>query len=268
MMMRATMRIVLFGLCSSLSISTVYGQAKMSDKDLESLMRNLRDDAKAFRSPFSSALKKSAIRKTSQAKDAENLAELFEKQSEALLNDFKETKKANTEINALEISAQRLGKVIRTNQLGSDVTTRWNKIETEMQQVLSAFGISPSGAKYDDPREVTPVASSSAGSCTQAVGAERAQRLVRECLQVSSATHPPCNAENSCALIIDEIKRGCGLLGSRDTPGFCNEYKQLLGAHSRAVSSFRPVVKTLTARMQLQKRVASTLQPGSRQSHC
>ena len=225
MLLSAATRVILFGLCSSVAVPAVQGHARLGDKDLETLMRNLRDDAKSFRSPLSSALKKSAIRKTSQAKDAENLAELFEKQSEALLNDFKETKKATTEVNALEISAQRLGTVVRTNQLGSDVTTRWTKIETEMQQVLSAFGISPTASVYENPHGVTPAANSGSGSCSQGVGVERAQRLVHECLQVSPATHPPCNAENSCALIIDEIKRGCSLLDPRDAPPFCTEYK-------------------------------------------
>ncbi|WP_369944041.1 hypothetical protein [Xanthomonas medicagonis] len=37
------------------------------------------------------------------------------------------------------------------------------------------------------------------------------------CRAVSPATHPPCNAANSCAMIDDEIARGCALLG-RDGP--------------------------------------------------
>ena len=39
-------------------------------------------------------------------------------------------------------------------------------------------------------------------TCTQAVGAQRANQLVQQCTQVSPATHPPCNA-----------------------PGFCDEYR-------------------------------------------
>lgn len=58
------------------------------------------------------------------------------------------------------------------------------------------------------------------GSCLKSAGAARAAAYAEQCLQVSPATHPPCNAENSCAPIIDEIKRGCGLLGTK-APGFC-----------------------------------------------
>ena len=221
-------RTLLGGLCLLLSVWAASGQTRINDKDLENLMRNLREDAKSFRPPFSSALKKSSIRKTSQAQNAENLAALFEKQSEALLNNFKETKKGDANLSAVQSTAQQLGTIVSNYQLGPQVGTRWDKIQTELQQVLSAYGVSPSDRAFDNPRGITPVpgpGSNNVGSCTQAVGAERADRLVQECLRVSPATHPPCNAQNSCVLIIDEIKRGCAMLDPRDAPAFCNEYK-------------------------------------------
>ena len=62
------------------------------------------------------------------------------------------------------------------------------------------------------------------GSCLKTAGAVRANELVRRCLKVSPATHPPCNAENACSLIRDEIKRGCALLGD-GAPQFCEQYR-------------------------------------------
>ena len=61
-------------------------------------------------------------------------------------------------------------------------------------------------------------------SCLKTAGAVRANELVRRCLKVSPATRPPCNAENACSLIRDEIRRGCGLLGA-GAPQFCDQYK-------------------------------------------
>lgn len=46
-------------------------------------------------------------------------------------------------------------------------------------------------------------------SCGSTMGAKKAAALVRVCRLMSPATHPPCNAANSCGMIIDEIKRGC-----------------------------------------------------------
>jgi hypothetical protein len=60
-------------------------------------------------------------------------------------------------------------------------------------------------------------------SCRQTAGQQRAQLYVRQCLQVSPATHPPCNPTNSCGLLIEEIQRGCRML-TTDIPGFCKSY--------------------------------------------
>lgn len=62
-----------------------------------------------------------------------------------------------------------------------------------------------------------------AQTCTTEVGAEEAQTYVDQCLEVSPATRPPCNAENACQLIWDEIARGCAMLGD-DAPDFCSDY--------------------------------------------
>jgi hypothetical protein len=59
--------------------------------------------------------------------------------------------------------------------------------------------------------------------CRETAGAEKANTLVKQCLEVSPATHPPCNAANACSLIVDEITRGCAMI-EKDAPAFCAEY--------------------------------------------
>jgi hypothetical protein len=60
-------------------------------------------------------------------------------------------------------------------------------------------------------------------SCRDEVGAAKARVYVQHCRDVSPATRPPCNAENACALILVEIRRGCALLKD-DAPAYCREY--------------------------------------------
>jgi regulator of sigma D len=204
--------------------SGAHAQTRLSDKDLEALMRNLRDDAKSFRSPFESDLKKSTIRKTSREKDARQLAERFEKDTEAMLNHFKSTKKADADLSTVRSTAQQLDSIVAQLNLGPQTTSRWNKIQTELRQISDAFGIRQPISRYDNPRGITPYGGSEGQSCGSAVGMERAKTLVNECLAVSPATHPPCNAENSCRMITDEIKRGCAML-KNGAPSFCNEYR-------------------------------------------
>lgn len=61
-------------------------------------------------------------------------------------------------------------------------------------------------------------------TCLAQAGKARAEQMVKQCLKVSVATHPPCNVQNSCELIEDEIRRSCAMMGL-DAPTFCNGYR-------------------------------------------
>jgi hypothetical protein len=60
-------------------------------------------------------------------------------------------------------------------------------------------------------------------SCLEELGRARADVLVDQCLTVSPATHPPCNSDNPCAMIIEEIARGCAMIteAGEEAPEFC-----------------------------------------------
>jgi hypothetical protein len=206
--------VIAFGFLTQLVVaqSTTPTPNRLSDKDLESVMSNLKADSKAFRPRFDSAIKKSSIRKTSQAKDAMNLASTFEKQTSTALNEFKKTKKGDS-VPAMLSTAGQIEKVMTDLKLDPQ-TTGWDKIRTDLNQVSNAFGIAPARASGD--QNTIP--------CVQAVGAGQSKKLVEECLQVSPATHPPCNSQNSCQLIIGEIKRSCSML-QKNQPSFCADYK-------------------------------------------
>ena len=62
-------------------------------------------------------------------------------------------------------------------------------------------------------------------SCRESAGADKSAVYVKHCLQVSQATHPPCNAANPCALIISEIKRSCAMFRGSRAPSFCQGYQ-------------------------------------------
>ena len=208
---------VLLGFVLIPSLATA--QSRVNDKDMESLMRNLRDDAKSFQPSFDDAVKRSVIRKTSQEKDAKNLVAHFVKQTDAMLNNFKGSKKADRDLPNVLGTAEQIDKIVSDLALNPQTTARWQKVRAELHQVASAYGMAdPLDAVASQP------AAQGAAPCGQAVGQQRAQTLVAECTQVSPATHPPCNAQNACSLITDEIRRGCGLIGS-GAPAFCAEYR-------------------------------------------
>lgn len=76
-----------------------------------------------------------------------------------------------------------------------------------------------SAATMDEaaPLAVSTSSASMAGTCQAQIGDAAAQRLVERCLAVSPATHPPCNAQNTCEMIQGEIDRACALYGPDET---------------------------------------------------
>ncbi len=197
-------------------------QGRLSDKDLQRLMQNLKDDAQPFRQSFANALKKSSIRKTSQEKDARALADTFAKEANEALDTFKHNQKAEQGVTALVNTAAQIDPLVYSLQLNPQTTSQWERLRTELHQIAQAFGV-PEPYFAPQPGSAS-AALSTTGTCLNAVGIERSRQLVNECLQVSPATHPPCNAQNACSLIVNEIKRGCAMI-SQGAPGFCAEYR-------------------------------------------
>ena len=192
-------------------------QSRVNDRDMESMMRNLKDDAKSFQPGFNDAVKRSVIRKTSQEKDAKDLVGRFVKQTDAMLNNFKRSRKADRDLPLVLGTAAQIDRIISTISLNPQTNSRWEKIRVELRQVANANGMAdPLTASASQPAPEDP--------CWHAVGQQRVQTLVAECTQVSPATHPPCNSQNACSIIASEIRRGCALIGS-GAPAFCAEYQ-------------------------------------------
>jgi hypothetical protein len=205
--------------CLLAGLSGAQAQGRLNDKDLQRLMQNLKDDAQPFRQSFGNALKNSSIRKTTREKDARALVDTFAKQADQTLDIFKHGKKADDAVKEQVYTAAQIDPLVYSLQLNAQTTGQWEKLRGELHEIAQAYGVPE---PYLAPRGLAAV--STRGSCLNAVGIERSRQLVNECLQVSPSTHPPCIAQNTCSMIVDEIKRGCGLI-QQGAPGFCSEYR-------------------------------------------
>jgi hypothetical protein len=138
----------ILGCFALLQPPSAQAQVRVNDHDMEALMRNLRDDAKAFRPEFDSAVRKSTIRKTSQERDARDQAKAFERQTDMLLDHFKKTRHGQREFSGVMATAEQLDANVNTLTLGPGVTERWEKIRTEIHRIADAFGM-PQGFRRD-----------------------------------------------------------------------------------------------------------------------
>lgn len=116
-------------------------QMRVSDKDVQQLMKNMVQDSKKFHSLFNSALSRSGIRKTSQAKDAQKLVGNFEKGNKILYDHFKQTRKSGPYLqNSLDTAAP-IDQFLRTNQLDAVTVAQWGKIRKELSELAAAFNM-------------------------------------------------------------------------------------------------------------------------------
>ena len=64
-------------------------------------------------------------------------------------------------------------------------------------------------------------------SCRATAGAQKSAELVQQCKAISEATHPPCNADNPCSMMVEEIARWCRIRRESHiaAPAFCGQYR-------------------------------------------
>jgi hypothetical protein len=117
-------------------------QQRLNDKDVEETMKNLNEDAEQFRSQFDSAVSKSTIRNTDQEKQAKALVEHFQKKTEDMVDEFKDTKKTHDDLLIVRNDANKIDKVLSGTHLDDPkLSTQWAKIKSELGMISGAFGI-------------------------------------------------------------------------------------------------------------------------------
>jgi uncharacterized protein len=81
--------------------------------------------------------------------------------------------------------------------------------------IYTAYKIRKAALTAGDNAKDTP--------CRETVGAAQAENFVKDCVAVATETRPPCNAENSCELIVAHNIFRCARLGEA-APKFCAAY--------------------------------------------
>jgi hypothetical protein len=133
--------VAIFSLISIPRVSAATPQNRMSDHDVEQRMKNLLADTKHFRNSFNTAIGKSIMRKTSQAKDAKQLVETFEGQMQDMLDSFRHSKKADPYLQSGIDTVPQIDKIINDAQINGVTTQQWSKVRTELVDIAQAFNV-------------------------------------------------------------------------------------------------------------------------------
>jgi len=114
-------------------------QERLSDKDLEKVLNNLKSDAKKFGGAFKQDLSKSAIRKTNDEKEAKQLADQFPKQIEKLQKNYKSNKKAGELLPAISQSNMRLSGYLQKIAPSAKTTEAWSRVQSGIERIYKAY---------------------------------------------------------------------------------------------------------------------------------
>jgi hypothetical protein len=116
-------------------------QQRMSDHDIENVMKNLKSDSKRFQSSFDSAISKSTIRKTDQEKIDKGIVKTFQAQVETMLSVFQSKKRADATLPPVLTSAKQIDDVFIDVQLSGEVKADWNKCRQELGILADQFNM-------------------------------------------------------------------------------------------------------------------------------
>jgi hypothetical protein len=130
-------------LAVALNVVSAQTPARMNDKDLERLMKNVHEDAKRFSESFKKAVAKSSIRKTSRQKEAERLADRFVSQTEGMAKKFGDKKKADETLPVVYQSVGEIDQFVKELSLQDAALADWNKVTAELDQVSQQFSYTP-----------------------------------------------------------------------------------------------------------------------------
>ncbi len=119
----------------------VAAQTRVHDKDIETMMKNLNEDAKKFKTSFNSGIGKTTIRKTSREKESKSLVQRFEQQTAGMLNQFKQNKKADSQIKLVFRSAEQINQLLDEVSLDKQTVSAWEKVQEELNLLKKSLGV-------------------------------------------------------------------------------------------------------------------------------
>jgi hypothetical protein len=124
-----------------LLVQTSFAQQRMSDRDIENIMKNLKNDSKRFESSFNSAISKSTIRNTSQEKTDKDLVKSFQDQTESMLNIFQDKRTADTTLPGVLGMVPQIDRLFVDVHLGGSAKSDWKKCKSELAILAEQFNM-------------------------------------------------------------------------------------------------------------------------------
>jgi hypothetical protein len=135
---------VMILLAMSLCVASAAGQDapyRLNDKQVESVMRQLKKDAEKFRKSLDSELDKSRLDGTNREDDINAMLKDYEKATERLYDRFKDKKSVSADVEGVLDSAAQIDRFMARQRPGPKTEREWAAVREDLRQLANAYNV-------------------------------------------------------------------------------------------------------------------------------
>ena len=131
-------------LCSVFIVSSSVAQEpyRLSDKDVERIIKRIEQQSDRFRSSLDSALDKSRFNGSNREDDINSFIKDFYEQTKHLRNRFDKHQSASPDVQSVLDRAARIDDFMRRNRLTSKAQDDWSTLKSNLDELAAAYNVS------------------------------------------------------------------------------------------------------------------------------
>ena len=156
-------------MCFALLVPTSEGQVigqpyRLSDKEVERIIRRIEQQSDHFRSSVDSALDKSRFNGSNREDDINSFIKDFYEQTKRMRDRFDKHQSTSPDVEAVLDRAARIDDFMRRNRLSSKAQDDWSTLKNSLDELASAYNVSWRWDGYrTTPAIVSPTGTAVAG---------------------------------------------------------------------------------------------------------
>ena len=146
-MLRTLFVVSVLSICSALLLTTTNAQVvgepyRISDKEVEKIIRRIEQQSDRFKSSLDSALDESRLNGTNREDDINSSIKAFYEQTKQLRDHFDKRHSATSDVEAVLNRAARIDDFMRRNRLRSKAQDDWSTLKNNLDELASAYNVS------------------------------------------------------------------------------------------------------------------------------
>jgi len=177
-------------LCAALLICNAQAQVvgqpyRLSDKDVERILRRIEQQSDHFRSSLDSALDKSRLNGTHREDDLNRFIKDFYEQTKHLRNRFDKHQSTAPDVEAVLNRAARIDDFMSRNRLSSKAQDDWSTLKSNLDELASAYNVSWRWDGYNAAPGIVSPSGTPVGGLPYRVTDKEVERVLRQIEQQS-----------------------------------------------------------------------------------